>query len=62
MTQLSQEEKIDYIYSYIKTEKRNKIFKIILKIVILLVMFFGVQYLINNIGQDKIRETITEQI
>jgi hypothetical protein len=25
-------------------------------------MFFGVQYLINNIGQDKIRETITEQI
>lgn len=62
MTQLSQEEKINYIYSYIKTEKRNKIFKIIFKIVILFIMFFGFQYLINNIGQDKIRETITDQI
>jgi hypothetical protein len=26
------------------------------------VMIFGVQYLINNIGQDQIRKTITDQI
>jgi hypothetical protein len=40
MTQLSHEEKIDYIYSYIKAEKRNKIFKIILKVILVLVLFF----------------------
>jgi len=62
MTQLSHEEKIDYIYSYIKAEKRNKIFKIILKVILVLVLFFWAQYLINNIGQDQIRKTITDQI
>lgn len=62
MTQLSQEEKIDYIYKHIKSEKRNRIFKIIFKVLIILAIFYGSQYLIKNIWEEQIKKTMSEQI
>lgn len=62
MTQLTQDEKIDYIYKYIKSEKRNRIFKILFKILIILAIFYWSQYLIKNIWEDNIKKTISDQI
>lgn len=62
MTQLTQDEKIDYIYKYIKSEKRNRIFKILFKILIIVAIFYWSQYLIKNIWEDSIKKTISDQI
>lgn len=62
MTQLTQEEKIDYIFKHIKSEKRNRIFKILFKILLIIVVFYGSQYLIKKIWADQIQKTISEQI
>lgn len=59
---LTQDEKIDYIYKHIKSEKRNRIFKIFFKIAIVVGLFYWTQYIINNVGPDKIKETISTQI
>ena len=62
MSQLTQEEKIDYIYKYIKAEKRNRIFKILFRILIIVAIFYWTQYLIENIWEDEIKKTISSQI
>ena len=62
MTQLNQDEKIDYIYNYIKTEKRNRIFKIFFKIFLIIAIFYAAQYIINNIWTDQIKKTISSEI
>lgn len=62
MTITTQEEKIEYIYKYIKSEKRNKIFKIFFKIFIIITIFYWTQYIIKNVGEDQIKSTISEQI
>lgn len=62
MTQLTQDEKIDYIYKYIKSEKRNRILKLIFKILIIVAIFYGTQYLIQNVWEDQIKKTISTQI
>ena len=62
MTQLTQDEKIDYIYNHIRSEKRNRIFKLIFKILIIVVIFYGSQYLIKNVWEDQIKKTISTHI
>lgn len=62
MTELTQDEKIDYIYKYIKSEKRNRIFKLIFKILIIIAIFYGSQYLIQNVWEEQIKKTMSEQI
>lgn len=62
MTQLTQEEKIDYIYNYIKSEKRNRILKVILKILIIVGLIYWSQYLIKNVWEEQIKKTISTQI
>jgi len=62
MTEITQEEKIDYIYSHIKSEKRNKIYKIIIRISLIFIIFYWSQYIINTVGKDKIKTTISDQI
>jgi hypothetical protein len=59
---LTQDEKIDYIYKHIKSEKRNKIFKILIKVSLVFVLYFWIQYIITNIWTEQIRKTISTQI
>ena len=62
MSQLSQEEKIDYIFNHIKSDKRNRILKIIFKILLIIALFYWSQYLIKNIWKEQIQKTISSQI
>lgn len=62
MSELTQDEKIDYIYNHIKSEKRNKILKIVFKIIFVFFIFFYIKYLITNIWQEQIKSTISTQI
>ena len=59
---ITTEEKINYIYNHIKTEKRNRIFKIFFKITIIFTIFYWSQYIINNVWQEKIQTIVTKQI
>ncbi len=62
MSELNQEEKIDYIYNYIKSEKRNKVLKVIFRILVIIIIYFWVIHLINNVGEEQIKKTVSDQI
>ena len=62
MTEITQEEKIDYIYNHIKAEKRYYIYKILFKVWIFIAIFVSIYNMYNNLWADKIKSTISTQI
>lgn len=62
MSDLSDEEKIDYIFNHIKLEKKGTYLKYSLKIILFWVLIYWYFYVINNFSKEAIIERITTEI
>ena len=62
MSNLSIEEKIDYIYNELRFQKKLKTWKIIIKVLILLVLWLSIFLFIQNTNKENISAIISEKL
>jgi len=59
---LTADEKIDYIYKELKSQKRSRFFKIILKFIILWLIFYFYSTILINLNKDELITELSKNI
>lgn len=59
---LTQEEKIDYIFKELKSQKKTRFFKIFFRIFIFLGIIIFYFYILPNLDKEKIMWTISDYV
>ncbi len=62
MTNYTQEEKIDYIFKELKSQKRGRIFKWLFRIIILFLLFFAYKNFIEWLNREELIENAASGI
>ena len=62
MADFTEEEKIDYIFKELKSQKKSRYFKSFFKIIILFILAYGYFYIIPTLDKDKILGVVSDNM